>query len=272
MAAANTSGKRAVRFFCAFAAGLLAVTALAFGRMATRGEGSGSERAAAGAVPSADRVLERYLEATGGRAAWESVHSRVSKGIVNIPDMQMAGTAELYEKAPDRALVKMVVSGATFLEGFDGTTAWSSDPKDGLQEQTGAQLAETRRESDFRYPLDFRKLYKSLSAVSAAKIGDRSVYVIDVTPPDCGEPDRAYFDAGTDFLIRMVIQHHDNDGSVKPFEEDYGDYRAVDGVKVPFMIHQSGSQIDFTIQLNEVHQNLELDDARFSKPPKGVAQ
>ncbi|HLV95200.1 MAG TPA: hypothetical protein VKS44_08405 [Candidatus Acidoferrales bacterium] len=272
MAAANTSGKRAVRFFCAFAAGLLAVTALAFGRMATRGEGSGSERAAAGAVPSADRVLERYLEATGGRAAWESVHSRVSKGIVNIPDMQMAGKAELYEKAPDRALVKMVVSGATFLEGFDGTTAWSSDPKDGLQEQTGAQLAETRRESDFRYPLDFRKLYKSLSAVSAAKIGDRSVYVIDVTPPDGGEPDRAYFDAGTDFLIRMVIQHHDNDGSVKPFEEDYGDYRAVDGVKVPFMIHQSGSQIDFTIQLNEVHQNLELDDARFSKPPKGVAQ
>jgi hypothetical protein len=262
-----------VRIFCAFAVASLVVTAAAFGRVATRGAKSDSGRGAAAIrLPSAKRILERYLEATGGRAAWESLHSRVSTGTVDIPGMHMAGTAELYEKAPDRALVKMVVSGATFLEGFDGTNAWSSDPKDGLQEQTGAQLAETRRESDFRYPLDFRKLYRSVSAASAGKIGDRPVYVIDVTPPEGGEPDRAFFDAQTGFLIRIILQHHDNDGSVEPFEEDYRDYRPVDGVKIPFMIHQTGSQVDFTIQLNEVRQNVEVDDARFSRPAKRGVQ
>lgn len=268
MASLNSSGIRAILLLCAFVVATSAMALSSFGR----GNAGNSKRAMPAKPLDASRILQRYLDATGGRDAWGRVHSRVSKGVVEIPDMHMAGTAELFEKAPDRALVKMVVSGVTFLEGFDGTTAWSSDPKDGLQEQRGLQLAETRRESDFRYPLDLPNLYKGVSSASPEKIGDRPVYVLELTPPEGGEPDRAYFDTQTGFLTRTVIQHHDNDGSVKPFEEDYGDYRAVDGVKVPFMIRQAGSQVDFVIRLNEVRQNVELDDAQFSMPASSVVK
>lgn len=229
--------------------------------------GAGSERASAAAsAPSAQDILQKYLDATGGRKAWNAVHSRVSQGNVIIPGMNLIGTAQMFEEAPDRALVKIVVAGSTFLEGFDGNVAWSSDPKQGLRQQAGAQIDETRRESDFRFPVDFLRLYPTLSTPAATTIDDRAVYVIDATPPGAAQPDRAYFDAQSGLLVRMVTQHHNDDGSTEPFREDFSDYRAVDGVKIPFTIHQTGAQVDFTIQIKNVQQNVPVDDTRFTKP------
>jgi len=263
----NSSVNRVARIFCAFAASSFGLASVAFSQAASSNPSAASSVAtAAVAVPSADQILDRYLEATGGRAAWEKIHSRVSTGTVEIPEMKMSGTAEMWEEAPDRALVKMVISGSVFLEGFDGTSAWSSDPKDGLHEQKGLQLAETRRGSDFRFPVDFRELYPKVVASGERTVTGRSTYVIEATPPGGGEPDRAFFDTQTGLLVHMVTQHHNDDGSVEPFEEDFGDYRAVDGVKIPFMIRQSSSQVDFTIRIDEVHQNVAMDDTRFSKP------
>jgi hypothetical protein len=217
-------------------------------------------------MPSADRILDKYLQATGGRAAWQKLHSRVSKGTVEVPDMKMSGTAEMYEKAPDLALVKIVISGSTFLEGFNGNEAWSSDPKDGLHTQTGPQLAETRRESDFRLPVDFRQLYPKVVTSGERNVDGRPAYEVQATPVEGGEPDRAYFDEQSGLLVRMVTHHHNDDGTTELFAEDFEDYRPVDGVKIPFTIHQTGSQVDFTIHLDEVQQNVALDDSRFSRP------
>ncbi|HEX5423149.1 MAG TPA: hypothetical protein VFW94_06325 [Candidatus Acidoferrales bacterium] len=225
-----------------------------------------AHRSVAAAIPDADEILNKYLDATGGSEAWKKIYSRVSQGNVIIPSMNLIGTAEMFEGAPDRALVKITVSDSTFLEGFDGKIAWSSDPKQGVREQTGAQVAETRRASDFRFPLDFRKLYPRIAAPTATTLDNRSVYVIDAIPPGSEKPDRAYFDAQTGFLVRIVTQHHNDDGTVEPFEEDFSDYRAVDGVKIPFKIHQTGAQVDFTILIKSVRQNVPLDDTRFLKP------
>jgi hypothetical protein len=250
-----------------FAATSVALACAAFGQAGPRGADAPSRKSSAHvALPSADQILRKFLDATGGRGAWKKMHSRLSRGTVVIPGMNLSGTAEMYEKEPNLALVEITVSGSEFLEGFDGKVAWTSDPKDGLREQTGAQLAETRRASDFRFPLDFRKLYPTVSAPRAGQIGERSVYIIDATPAGGGQPDRAYFDSQTGLLLRLVTQHHSEDGSVEPFEQDFSDYRAVEGVQIPFTLHQSGPQVDFTIQLRNVEANVPLDDARFSKP------
>lgn len=262
----NSSANRSIRFFCGVAVTALVLASPVLPQSDPRAADSARKVTATVAVPSADQILHKFLDATGGRAAWEKLHSRVSEGTVEIPAMNLSGAAEMYEKAPDLALVKVSVSGSVFSEGFDGKVAWSNDPRDGLHEQTGAQLAETRRQSDFRFPLDFQKLYPTLSAPKTGQIGGRSVYIIDATPAEGGPPDQASFDAQTGYLVRMVTQHHNDDGSIAPIEEDFSDYRAVDDVKIPFNLHQSGSEVDFTIQLENVRQNVPVDDTRFSKP------
>lgn len=222
--------------------------------------------AASKTIPSVDQILTKYVEASGGRAAWEKLSSRVSKGTVEVPAMNLSGMVEMWEKAPNRLLVAVTVSGAIFAQGFDGTIGWSEDPQSGLHEQTGAELAETKREADFYHPLNLRKLYSKLAVSGTEKIGDRSAYLVEATPPEGGEPDKIYFDEETGVIDRAVTQHHNPDGTVEPFQEDFENYRVVDGVKIPFTIHQSNSQAAFTIEISEVRHNVEIDDAKFSRP------
>ena len=104
-----------------------------------------SSKASAPATASADQILDKYIQASGGRAAWQKLHSRVSKGTVDVPAASASGTLEVLEKAPDRVLITVTIAGAVFTQGFDGSVGWSNDPQNGLREQTGSELAETRR-------------------------------------------------------------------------------------------------------------------------------
>ena len=100
--------------------------------------------------PRGDQVLNHYVNAIGGRAAWSKLHSRVSKGTIEIPAMNnLSGTVEMHEKAPNSMLAVITLGGAVFEQGFDGTTAWSDDPQNGLRVLSGAELEDARREADF---------------------------------------------------------------------------------------------------------------------------
>jgi hypothetical protein len=47
---------------------------------------------------------------------------------------------------------------------------------------------------------------------------------------------------------------------------DYGDYRDVAGIKVPFKITSSWFDGRLAIQLSEVQPNVPVDAAKFNKP------
>jgi len=223
-------------------------------------------------LPTVDQIVDNYIEASGGRAAWEKLNSRVSKGTVTVAAMNVSGPLEIDEKAPNKLLVTVTISGSVFLQGFDGTVGWSEDPQNGLREQAGAELAETKREADFYHPLDFRKLYARMSVTGIETVDERRAYVVEAEPPEGGNPDRIYFDARTGLPLRVITQHHNFDGSVEDFREDFDDYRTVDGVKVPFAIEQSDAQVAFRIQIDEVRDNVELKDSEFAKPAGPATQ
>jgi zinc protease len=218
---------------------------------------------AAPATPTADQILDRYVEATGGRAAWQKLTSRISIGTIDAPSMNLSGKIEIREKAPDRVLAVITIAGASFRQGFDGTVGWTDDPENGLREQTGAELSEARRDADFYHGLDMHKLYGKLSVIGTEKIGDRLAYVVEAALPEGGTPDRFYFDVQSGLRLRVISRHHDSEGVMEQ-RVDYEDYREVDGVKLPFVIHETSGDSILTIKLNEVHHNVALDDGQFA--------
>jgi len=253
--------------------GLLCVLALAisvfgigtFAQVSAPAQSSPKTQAPAASTPSAEQILGKYLAASGGRVAWQKLNTRVSTGTVDFPAHDVAGTIEIREKAPTRILVTVTISGSVSSQGFDGTVGWSDNPQDGLREQTGAELAETRRDADFYHPLDMHTLYSKFKVLGTENVGEHSTYVMEAIPADGGDPDKLYFAADTGLLVRAISQHHSPEG-VDSIQEDFADYRTVDGIQIPFSIHQTSPQMDFTIKVDEVHHNVALDDAQFSKP------
>jgi len=243
-----------------------AALALSFAaRAQTPGRASAASPAtAAPALPTVSEILDRSVVAAGGRDAWTKLTSRVTTGTIDVPAMHLSGTIELREKAPNRVLAVVTIAGASFRQGFDGTVGWTDDPQDGLREQSGAELAEARRDADFYHGLNLRQLYSKLTLSGTEKIGDRTAYVIVADLPEGGEPDRFYFDAQTGLRLRVVSQHHDTEGPIE-YSVDYNDYRDVDGVKLPFGIRQTSGNSTLIIKIAEVHHNVEIADSEFSK-------
>jgi len=220
---------------------------------------------AAGAVSTLDQILDRYVEASGGRDALKKLTTRDSKGTIDIPAMNMSGTVEIRDKAPNKTLATVTIGGNSFLQGYDGKVAWSSDPQNGLRELTDGELEETQRDADFYRPLDLKTLYKKITVVGAEKIGDRDTYLVEGTIEGSSDPEKMYFDAQTGLLIRIVGPRHTPDG-ISQVQIDLSDYRDVDGAKVPFSIQQSIGEMSYTISFTEIHHNAEMDDAQFAKP------
>jgi zinc protease len=213
---------------------------------------------------TADQILENYIKAIGGRENWKKLTTRISTGTIDVPAMNLSGLVTVREKAPNRSIFTVNFNGAVFQQGFDGTIGWSNDPQNGLREQTGEELAETRRDSDFYHPLDLKQMYSKITVAGTDKIDDRDAYVVEASSGDLGT-DKIYFDAQNGLVLRIVGQHHTLDGPAT-FTEDFSDFREVDGIKLPYTVRQESPSSTFTIKFTEIRHNEAIEDASFAKP------
>jgi hypothetical protein len=63
------------------------------------------KRRSAGAPNPVD-IVERYITVIGGRTKWSSVSSKITRGSIQLPEARTSGMIEIYEKSPNRLLVK----------------------------------------------------------------------------------------------------------------------------------------------------------------------
>ncbi len=216
-------------------------------------------------LPTADQILDRYLQAEGGRAAFEKLTSRVVIGTIRVPSMSLVGTVEFRSKAPNRSFGIVTINGISYRQGFDGTAGWTDEPPNGLRDQTGPELEEARRESDFYHTLDLHKLYSKFTLAGKEQIGDHEAYLVEAAVPEGGPPERMYFDTQSGLLLRDSSQRYGPD-KVSEVQQDYEDYRQVDGIELPHTIRQTTEGTLVIITITEYHHNVQLDDAGFAKP------
>src|ERR1700761_8296627 len=217
------------------------------------------------ALPTADALLANYVKAIGGRDAGMKGTSRLSKGTINVPAYNIEGTVEVHMKAPDKLLSVAVIGGQAYKHGFDGTVAWSDTPNEGLTEEKGAALAAAKREADFYHQLDLQKLYSQLTVTGVETVNGKDTFVLEAVTPE-GAKDHIYFDTKTYLILRSVNHRASPEGTDAVYTGDLEDYRDVDGMKIPFVIHQSSDQAAFVITFTDVKNNVELTDDQFTKP------
>jgi zinc protease len=231
--------------------------------------------APAASAQTASEVVDKCLTALGGRAALAKVTSRSSSGTITLstPGGEVSGTVEVLNQAPNkvRTLIKVDLSslGAgqlVFDQRFDGTAGYVMDSMQGNRDITGNQL-DNLRNTSFPTPLlDYKALGMNVQLGAKETVGGRQAYVLTLEPPS-GSVVRQYVDAETYLPIQVVVK-----AFVPQIGQDLEqttallDYRAVDGVKLPFEVRASSSVQSFTIVLTKVEHNVRIDGALFSKP------
>ena len=213
-------------------------------------------------TPTLEQILDKYVQALGGRAALEKVNSRASKGTFTSNHLKTKGPIELYAKAPNKWLMVLLAQGyGNYRRGFNGTLAWEKYP--GSREANNLS-GFSKRDAEFYLPLKFRETYPNVTLKGSEKIGEHEALVLEA--PAAGNPKRWYFDNQTGLLLRTETRI--SSGKVLD-SVDYDDYRMVEGVQEPFsirLIDRDGT--DFNIKLGEVKHNDLIDDVSFDKPEK----
>ena len=216
-------------------------------------------------LPSLETVLQKYVDAIGGKDALAKFTTRVIKGRVDVAGVSRGGKMESFMKAPNRSLtvLEMGPLGIT-KQGFDGSTGWYVSKTSGMRNLKGPELAAVTADADFYRDLRIKELYATTKLLGKTKSGFRELYVVQAVPRG-GSVEYFYFDVETGLLFRRDTTRQTSEGMVRA-EIYYGDWREVDGIRLPFSITQSMPRMNLEFTVEEVKHNVPLEEAVFRRP------
>jgi hypothetical protein len=216
---------------------------------------------AAETLPTVKQILDRYVQALGGIDALNKINTRVAKGS-RIGADGILVPEEVYQKAPDKLLTVTSYPQVVFSNGYNGSAAWAQSSRDGATPLPDQLLAQIKRDAVFYKELKTEQLYSSLTLLGKTSVRDADAYIVEAKSAD-GPTEKLFFDVKTGLLVRRYTESDTPLGKL-PLQTDYEDFRDVDGVKQPFLIHWSFPGRVWGRKIDEIKQNVPLDDAKFN--------
>src|SRR3984957_11348308 len=175
-----------------------------------------------------------------------------------------AATYTFETKLPNRYYSEMLAGDKGWIEAFNGKSAWRENARgesgtlvgpEGLQVEAAARFYNTRL-------LNPKKNRLLVTYVGTAPVRGRDATELEVTSP-AGAKRQVFFDASTHLIVKETALV----GGV-PQEILYDDYRAVDGVQVPYQIALRRGDDHFKIVVNRAAINERVGERSFDFPKK----
>jgi len=211
---------------------------------------------------AADPILDKYVVALGGAAAVRKVTSRIEKGIATVGGRQIP--VVVYAKAPDKRASVINLPNGPSITAYDGRGGWLSNPGRPVREMNPSEAEAARLDADLYLPLHLKEIFDELRVRPAERIDDRDVTLV-VGVRQGQPPVKLYFDQPSGLLVR-VVRYADTPLGLNPTQIDYADYREHDGVKIPFRWTIARPGGSFSIQVEQIEQNVPVDDNQFVPP------
>lgn len=212
-------------------------------------------------LPELDALLARWAAGAGSPEALQKISSRMSKGTVD----QGGGRTmalEVVQQQGKRAVTQTTPRGS-MKQGFDGTAGWSS--RAGKTTPMDAkQVAQARVDADLALPLHLKAHYPMLIVMGREVVEGKEAVTVAAKATDESRLILS-FDAATGLLVRRLAFLPTPLGRLSS-ETTWSDFRAVDGVQVPFKVISRGPHGASVTTFSDIQQGVALDDAVFKAP------
>lgn len=222
-------------------------------------------------LPSLTSVLDRYVEALGGRRALERVKSRQIIGEAEMSGLPAGAVAtwELITKAPDKRLsILSVPDVGPVVEGFDGKVGWVRNPGLAVIERTGEEVAKSRRDAVFNRELQMLKIYPDLALTRLEVVAGEEAYVAE-SRPSPGSLERFAFAKQSGLLLRQETEVETPTGRVLA-SVLFENYQRVDQLLLPHLLRirvaSPGGEMDVVLRFKQVKHNVSIENSRFARP------
>ena len=225
-------------------------------------EKTNHEEGIATSLPNADKIIEKYLQAMGGADGVARISTRLQKGTLTVGTAQFP--VEILTKKPANRVTTVRFPNGDSVTGFNAQVGWLSTPGRGVHEMSSAEVDASQMDAYPQVAMDLRQIFRELRVQQQEKVDGRPSYVV-LGIRENHPPVQLYFDQESWLLIRL-LRYVDTPLGLNPAQIDYADYRQEGGVMTPFRWTVARPGARFTIQIDQMQQNVPIDDERFAKP------
>ena len=180
------------------------------------------------------------------------------------PKVAVGGTYTFALKLPNRYYTEMVAGDESWIESFNGKSAWRQNAKgdigtlvgpEGLQIEAAARYFNSRL-------LNPKKNRLLVSFVRVTQVRGKEVAEVEVTAPS-GAKRQIFFDTQTHLI-------EEESALVGGVQQDiyYDDYRPVNGVQLPYKIQLRRGDEIYRIEMSRVEVNQPVGERTFDFPRK----
>lgn len=233
-------------------------------------------------LPEAEAIFDKYVQATGGGAAYDKIHDRVTKGFMEPKGFGQKLSVTIYHAKPNKSytIVEMGDAGKTE-KGTDGKVAWENSIMTGPLIHDGRRREDVIREATFDKWVNWRKIYEKVECLGTAEVEGKTCYKVAVTPRyhgknGDGDPTKKaeyqtlYFDKESHLPVRIDMKI-DNPAGPIPTVIYIGEYRKVDGILLPHKTRANFMGQELVTTITSIEQNVDLRPGLFD-PPKEIQE
>lgn len=227
--------------------------------------GPGVLRAQDDKLPTGEAILDKYVEVTGGQAAYGKLNNRVAKLTIDLPAQGLKFPTTIYAAKPNKMYTLMESEAFGKMEkGTDGDVVWEMNVMTGPQIKEGEERALARRGAVFDAVPNWRKVFKKAECVGVETVADQLCYKVVLTANE-GEPETRYFSKETHLLVKSELKLKLPAGTI-PIEAYPSDYKRVDGILIAHKTRVVAMGSERIMTTENVEHNVKLAKDRFKLP------
>ena len=245
--------------------------------------------------PTAEQILDKYIQAVGGAQRLAVLTSYIAKGTsVGFGGFGGGGQVQIFAKAPDQRTTIIEFKDAPdrgdSIRTFNGRAGWIKTPLAVLKEYqiSGGDLDGFRLDAQLAFPGQIKQILKNwrvslpttiedlpgpssqTSQQPELTLGSHDVQVVQGDRPN-GVVATLYFDDKTGLLLRELRYSRSPIGRI-PTQIDYSDYRDLNGIKMPYRLTFAWLDGRDSIEIKDVQVNVPIPEAKFGTPEQVKGQ
>ena len=217
------------------------------------------------ALPKAETILDRYVEVTGGKAAYEKHKSETATMSMEFVGKGIKGTGTRVADTSNNSFESMELENIGKVDaGVVNGVAWETNPMTGPRILDGPEKADRMRDSRFNAPIYWRELWKTTETTGVETVNGEECYKVILTPAS-GKTTTNFYSKKTGLLVKQarVVVSQMGELPVEIFAKNYKDF---DGVLMPTQVSQQMMGNEILITAGNVKFNVPVAKDRYEPP------
>lgn len=216
-------------------------------------------------LPDARSLVERHIEAIGGRDAVLSQTESVVTGEFSMPAMGMTGSLTVASRPPaDQAIVIDLPGMGEMRTGVSPDLAWSLDPFMGPRLIEGDEFKSLMDSAMPGAVLRDPEYVSSMTTVGMAEFLDQACYLVEIEWKS-GRESKDCYAVESGFLIATESVETSAMGEIQ-MVQTIDDYREIEGIMMPRVMRQTIMGMEQIMTMDEISFETP-DPALFELPP-----